>query len=309
MENMIFEYIDFLLPRHNCVIVPGLGAFIVNIEPSICDKNDNIAPPVYSVIFNRELRHNDALIISYLQTTKNISYSAAYNIVTDSVKDIKQVLQQGTPVACGKLGFLKNDENGNIAFYPNNIIHYPLNFGLTPVSLQILESIQNMGDTENKRNLTIKRIASVAAIIAGVFLFVTPSANIGSPDNNIQKANFLDIFRQTVNELPSSSNVTATTDTGADFSEAINAESIIEKPERTYYIIIGGEESENQANRLLNKFQTQGFPKASIIKSDRYRIYVASFADKHEAERYLDIFRLENPQYSTAWLYSKKNVY
>lgn len=77
---------------------------------------------------------------------------------------------------------------------------------------------------------------------------------------------------------------------------------------RTYYIIVGGEESKYQAERLLYKIQSEDFPSANIVESaDRYRIYVSAFGNKPEAEKFLEKFRSENPRYSTAWLFSKRN--
>ncbi len=312
MENIIFEHVEFLLPRHNCVIVPGLGAFIVNFEPSGTAKDHEITPPTYTIVFNNELKHNDGLIVSSLQALRNIPYTTANNIVNDSIKEIKQTLLQGLPVNCGKLGLLNLDLQGNIAFHPNRTIVFPSIYGLSPVLLQSIEALRQLDHVERKQNITIRRIATTAAVIAGLFIFVTPSGNISTINNN-QKAGFLDIFSQTITE---SNHISLGTKPDAEANSIIStlptsdsSNSTIEKPTRTYYIVVGGEESESQANRLLARFKDQGFPKASIVLGDRYRIYVASFFDKSEAERYLDLFRLENPEYATAWLYSKKNVY
>lgn len=306
MDNSIFEHIVFLLPRHNCVIIPGFGGFIINSEPSIRKKNNSLNSPSYTIIFNQELKHDDGLLISSIQGVKDISYTIAANIISDSVKDIKNILKQGNTVVCGKLGILKQDTDGNIVFH-NNAALFPASLGLTPVSLKLIDSINQQDNTERKRSQIIRRIGSAAAIIAGIFLFITPSFNVGSIDKGVQKANFLDIFTQSVIESNSSNEIEIASEASAENNIEANKEYAAEKPARTYFIVIGGEETESNANKLLSKFQTQGFSKAAIIKSDRYRIYVASFFDKNEAERYLDIFRLENPKYSTAWLYSKKN--
>lgn len=311
MENLFFEHIEFLLPKHKCVIVPSFGGFIINSENSTCDKNGKLSSPSYTIIFNQELKHDDGLLTASVQAVKNTSYATAASIVNDWIKDIKNVLQQGNSVICGKIGILKQDAAGNIIFHSNNTILYPSTMGLTPVSLQLIDSISQLDNTNKKRSLIIKRIGSVAAIVAGLFLFVTPSVNIGVMDKNIQKANFLDIFSQSVMEVNASKEIeldSRANVTGIQTEEnEVTSDTSFSKPQRTYYIIIGGEESVNQANKLLEKFQSQDFPKADIVKSDRYRIYVASFFDKNEAERYLDLFRLENPKYATAWLYSKKN--
>lgn len=35
--NPFFQHIEFLLLRHDCVVIPGLGAFIVNMVPAHID--------------------------------------------------------------------------------------------------------------------------------------------------------------------------------------------------------------------------------------------------------------------------------
>ena len=45
MKIPISNYINDLLFHHDCVVVSGLGAFILNSESAIVDENGKIEPP------------------------------------------------------------------------------------------------------------------------------------------------------------------------------------------------------------------------------------------------------------------------
>ena len=311
MENWIFEYIEFLLPKHNCVIIPNFGGFIVNLEPSFTLNGSNtISSPKYNIVFNQELKHDDGLLASSIQTAKNISYQAACNAINDCVKQIRLSLQHGLPIMCGNIGTLTQDSEANLIFRSSSSFVHPTLFGLTNVYLQPLDIISYQDTTSKKHNKVRYTIGSVAAVAAAVLLFIIPSANVGETSGNTQKAGFLNNFTRsmsTIHSIQKTDALPTNTVSVASTSDSSTIQAEESKPARTYYIIIGGEEYENQAKRLLDRFQAGDFPNAAIVKSDRYRIYIASYNDKSEAERSLDIFRLENPKYATAWLYSKKN--
>jgi len=60
MAKDISAYIRELLFRHDCVIIPGFGAFIGNYFPSQVDRNDGLFyPPSRRITFNRHLTGND----------------------------------------------------------------------------------------------------------------------------------------------------------------------------------------------------------------------------------------------------------
>lgn len=307
MENRIFEHIEFLLPKHNCVIVPDLGGFIVNVEPATRRNDGSIGAPKYSIVFNKDLKYNDGLLASSIQSVKNISYSNACNIIAESVKHIKQTLLQDKPLLCGKIGVLQLDGDNNITFTGNTMLVHPQLYGLGTMHLSFIDALENNNTRKEKYTKVKYKVASMAAVAAALFLFVMPAGKIGNSDHStIQQAGFINSVKRSF--IPPVETINVNNEISGN-TEAINEEeTVLSKPARTYYIIVGGEESEKRAQRLLEKFQSQGLENAAIVKSPTlYRIYIASYSDKSEAERFLDIFRLENPKYATAWLYSQRN--
>lgn len=332
MIETIFRHIEFLLPKSGCVIVPDLGAFIVNIETSKYDLRGFMSCPNYSIVFNQELKHNDGLLASSIQTKENISYEKANKIIKNAVADIKASLLNKEIFNCGKIGYLCLDKNKNIGFYCNTSIIYPQLWGLNHMYLNKIETLEksDIQPSINHRRKRKSLLASAVAVAATVFLFVMPSThNIGVSNVNtvMQQADFINTLTTALNSnhdtttiidseedtIDNKENILTINDTLIANNEQTNVKSEnadITTPIslRTYYIIIGGDTSRKKAEKLLSKHKQAGFENADIVQSnDNYRVYIASFNNKKEAESFLDTFRVENPNYKTAWLFSKKN--
>lgn len=294
----MFKYLEYSLFFHNCVILPGLGGFIVN--PGATAGSD-IKPLKLHLVFNPELNHDDGIIASYIVRDDKMSYNAALQRIKDFVKEVKADLRAGQTIKCASLGELFLNREGNISFIANRSFIYPSFLGLTPVDLPLLTDIKETSQKAT-RKLFLRNVAGVvAAAVAAIFLFIGPSANISTSEvNSKQQAGFVQL-------LTSNSHMIS-----ADSLTGIEMPQVDKKANasmRVYYIIVGGEESKSRAEQLLNKVKDSGFQNAEIVESgDRYRIYVASFTDKVEGESYLEIFRKENPRYATAWLYSKRRT-
>lgn len=334
MKNLLFNHIEFLLPKHNCVIIPDFGGFVVNVIPARYDSEQCLLPPTYAVVFNKALNHNDGLLANSICEVENVPYDAACRKIKDAVKEINQALLQNTQVVCGSLGVMTKDEDDNIKFVSNSTLIYPSYYGLTNVSLAPLV-ISEETETVIERRRPVLRYAMTgvaAAAVAALFYFAPINMDYFKVNNSPQQADIVHTIASyvispivdssaaqiptTITESKVASEELATQDLTAEattmdtesaFPMAKSMDEVDLKPARTYYIVVGGEESQKRAERLLDKIRTNDFKHAELVLGSVCRVYVASFHDKKEAERYLDIFRLENPKYKTAWLYSKKN--
>lgn len=310
MEKTIFQYLEFLLPLHNCVIIPDFGGFIIDMRPSKFDMDSSLNQPEYSIVFNPELKHDDGLITSFIVKNKGLSYNTASKEVRSFVKELTIRLKSGEVVLCGNIGCLSYDQSGSILFSVNNQFIHPRFYGLEPLRLRQLNSIRRNVTITKKKNYLRHTIGGAAAAIAAFLLFVGPSISIDDQGNNTQKADFLSSVTTSLIISDVKNKIAQVVSVDSIYSEIDESVELV-KPisTRTYYIIIGGEDDENRANRLLEEIHAVDFPEASIIKSqDRYRIYISSFDDKKEAETFLDSFRKDNPKYETAWLFSKRNT-
>lgn len=338
MKNLLFNHIEFLLPKHNCVIIPDFGGFVVNVIPARYDSEQCLLPPTYAVVFNKALNYNDGLLAKSISEVENVTYDTACRKIKDAVKEINLALLKNVAVTCGGLGVMTKDEDDNIKFVSNSTLIYPAYYGLTNVGLAPLVISEETETVEERRRPVLRYAMTgvAAAAVAALFYFAPINMDYFRVNNSPQQADIVhtiasyvispavdssaaemmtsatDVMSEKVT-TQSSMPEAMTTETevsmssDATFPMANSMDEVDVKPARTYYIVVGGEESQKRAERLLDKIRTNDFKHAELVLGSVCRVYVASFHDKKEAERYLDIFRLENPKYKTAWLYSKKN--
>lgn len=319
MRENIFEYIKILLPKHKCVTIPGFGAFILNKEDRASYVND-IAMPACSVVFNSRLQHDDGVLSSYIQSTLGISYEKASKELANVVKDIRSSLLLKKEIDCSTLGKIELIDS-NIIFMPSNQYVFPQHYGLSPIGLSTLSTINKDIHKEVKVVSIRKRLALAASSVAALLLLILPSTKITDSAENSQQASFLKslvtpnkvVVSQSENKpLPIISPIEEINIPKVAESKPDTVESTLSvasnKSSRNYYLIVAGESTKDRALKTLEKFKAEGFNDSQILSSaERHRIYVASFDSKAKAELYLIQFRKDNPKYESAWIHSKRN--
>ena len=90
----VTAFIRELLFGHDCVVVPGFGGFIGNYTPARIDKSTGtFYPPVKQISFNRNLNHNDGLLVGRISFTSKINYADARDLVEEFVTDVRKKLE------------------------------------------------------------------------------------------------------------------------------------------------------------------------------------------------------------------------
>ena len=128
----ITAFIRELLFGHDCVIVPGFGGFIGNYTPARIDKSTGtFFPPVKQISFNRNLNHNDGLLVGRISGSANINYGDARNMVEEFVLEFRRKLSKGDRVVFDNIGSFLNNSEGNVQFEPDRNANYHLDsYGL-----------------------------------------------------------------------------------------------------------------------------------------------------------------------------------
>lgn len=115
--HKFIEYISDLLFLHDCVIIPDFGGFICNYKgASIDEVSGTICPPGKDILFNRNLTHNDGLLVNWIACKENISYDKATKQVSLFCEELKVRLNQRQRVAFGDIGVFYTDRRFNIIF-------------------------------------------------------------------------------------------------------------------------------------------------------------------------------------------------
>jgi Sporulation related domain. len=169
----ITAFIRELLFSHDCVIVPGFGGFIGNYNPARIDKSTStFYPPVKQISFNRNLSHNDGLLVGRISESAKVNYGDARNLVEEYVSSLKKKLEKGEKIVFDNIGIFINNQEGNIQFEPDTSVNYHLDsFGLESFHFQPLEGydvrtrITRHIDKDPAKRASTRKILWRAAVI------------------------------------------------------------------------------------------------------------------------------------------------
>ena len=111
---LIKQYIKELLYVHECVTVPGFGAFLTQSNRASVDYElGNFEPPKKIIAFNILLKNNDGILANHLAKKEQISYEKALKKIEKEVIVWKQRLNTQNLFFPG-IGEMKLNNHGKI---------------------------------------------------------------------------------------------------------------------------------------------------------------------------------------------------
>jgi len=145
---MLANYIQDLLYRYECVIVPEFGGFIIkNVSAKIDDKSNAFTPPSLELSFDSQLTENDNILSNYIASVDNMSQESALNFINFVVDEWKEKLSK-QDLELKNIGTFSLNAVGKIVFEPNKnsdlIAH---SFGMS--NIEIKEKVRSESDIQN----------------------------------------------------------------------------------------------------------------------------------------------------------------
>jgi hypothetical protein len=124
--------ISKLLYEHECVVIPGLGGFIVNDRPATINRiTHEFSPPFRKIMFNVHLSANDGLLINHIASIDGLSYLEAKKRVLDFSKHCQEELKIGNSIDLKAIGRLFKNKEGYISFEQDTSVNHNADaFGL-----------------------------------------------------------------------------------------------------------------------------------------------------------------------------------
>jgi len=180
MQSIPF-YISYLLTKHECVIVPDLGAFVVSSLDKETKRWDILSPPEKSLEFIAEINNNDGLLTYCITKAEKCSSEEAELIISQFVNEAFASFEQGKSVDIPCVGSLyyKDDK---ILFRPERILSCnSQNYGLEGFTMPRHEDVMQEEVTSNMKSKRKKhstpppdkrKYIYIACAIAIVLLFV-----------------------------------------------------------------------------------------------------------------------------------------
>lgn len=318
--NSMSLHIEYLLTQHDCVVVPGWGALVVQHSHALFNADNTIIPPRRWLSFNPLLTHNDALLAHSIMRAEQCSYEEAIAHINKQVALWHNTLQQGGSVTIEHIGSFTSQDNGAIIFTEatSTIVNKSLTL-LPSIAMPLLSDLLPLDTEEERIETTIEQpvkitwyrrtaqaVASIAAIVILMLFISTPVDNF-QPSNDYAALVAAEI-------LTSNDSATPDTDTPALSEEAVTevvpdepvevATDMVSTPSHydtpatgatvgetpRYILVIGSLPSRTLAEKQIAEFATQGVTEhINIYESDgRYRLYIEGYNTMQQAQSRLD---------------------
>lgn len=310
----IDQHIRYLLFRHNYVVIPGLGAFVVESFPASYDEvSGRFAPPWCALGFNADLNHNDAMLASSVARRRGVSQQAAQKIVANEVEMMRgEIENSGSLMLCG-IGELKS-ENGAVIFEPAADAVSSWRYqGLPVLQFDVPESAADSVKTlrvEFGRGRRWASIAASVAVLLGIgFMASTPVnvdnlhyAAISAPE--VTKAHAVEIpapvkvVKHITIMHPSDPDASAKFVPAA--AVAVDKGGQTMAPVKNHYLIVASCSTRGEALRFIRRHSEDDL---QIVAADgRFRVYIS--ADNNRGVLELQKEGVAQ-RYPGAWLFSR----
>lgn len=169
----IVEHIEYLMMRHDCVVVPGWGAFIANYSPAAYrqDGSSVFDHPRRSIAFSSSVDHNDGLLAHSLVRREGISFDNAMRCINDSVATFRRQLESGGEVSMGNVGYFRRVDGRYNEFVPFPQEHDRY-YGLVDLDIKSVTMLEQETDNSQqaavptRRNLFMRKATRIAASVA-----------------------------------------------------------------------------------------------------------------------------------------------
>ncbi|GHT43365.1 cell division protein [Bacteroidia bacterium] len=198
----LVTHLEHLLRIHDCVIVPQLGGFVLQVVAASYVEEDHLFRPMHKeVVFNANLRHNDGLLSERYMQAFGVSFQRANRMLEEDVAMILDELQKTLTVSLGAVGSFSLGVEGQVVFKTGNPEIFSVDsYGLAPFHLKTWELLQQDAPLPNTSKHTPKTfylpvnrrvlriVTASAAAIALFFLISTPVKEVNQES---YKASFI----------------------------------------------------------------------------------------------------------------------
>lgn len=301
-------YINDLLYRYECVIIPGFGAFLTHYKSAaVDDKNNTFYPPSKVVSFNKQLQTNDGLLANHVSSSEQCSYEVALQRIRNFAGSLSLKLYNGEKVVLDKIGTFSLNEEKNIQFQPLEFQNYNTssfglsNFVSTPIHREAYKETSEKLEEKTPLLFTPERRSSSPylkyAAIGLIAIAVSGLAGFSIYKKGVENHNFAE--KQKANTLLENEIQEAT----FVIENPLPALTVaIPKPTGKYHIIAGAFRFEENASKKIEQLNQNGFNARSIGKNKYglHQVVYKSFENRLEAIKSLQ--QIKSTINKDAWL-------
>ena len=288
------KYINELLYRYDCVIVPNFGGFITNkIGAKVNSFTHTFHPPTKQITFNTHLKQNDGLVVSYIAAVENISFEKALAKINASVASWNESLKNGA-VVFENIGAIAFNEEKQLIFEPQKEHNFLTNsFGLSTVSSPAIKHPVPANTSKSVIPLFAKYAATAVVLLSLGFIVRNGyqerqqeqmyASQKEAIDKKIQAATFV-----ISNPLPT-----------------ISLQVTKESP-KSFHVVAGSFQFPENAEKKLKQLKKKGY-NATILGLNKWGLTQVAFDSFYSRKEALAILTTIKKEVSKdAWILAKK---
>lgn len=309
--NTILTHIQYLIIRHDCVVVPGFGSFVARYSGARMSADGSaMLAPGREIGYNPELTHDDGLLISSVSRREGIGYDAARRIVEQDVESMRRILETTGHLEMPRIGAFDTVEGAGYSFTPAEDCVAGIAYNSLPaLTVPRILTVPAVDEDDMRPAVWRRRAVSALKYAAAVAVLAVIGLTASTPmlvDRDVVQASMA------LPAITAPKSVDLTTvqpaveePAVAAFPAVIPVENITDAMADDgfgCYVVIASCASRREADRYLRR--NAGKDEMRVLKRDgRYRVYVAAGDDYDAAFAY----RTADPDFARrhpdAWVY------
>lgn len=332
-------HIEYLLLRHDCVILPGFGAFInVRKGARFDEATQTWYPMTREIRFNKALIHDDGLLANSYARKNKLSFHEGRELLRRDIELMKRQIKEQGETTVGQLGILSLNEN-TIVFHPLHSsadMATMMGFAKAPVNIEvsheseISETFSNHSERSEKaegsklnskfntrknyyipvNKIFAKTAACLAFIIAVAIGIILPVSNY----NIIDKASVFPLEKLIphFNDNSESNNeplIEVESSVGREphpQDTSFKEETVVEIPatEPSLYVIVATFDSAKEAEKFISSKESKDYDLTIVSTRTKARVAAYSSDDREELQNKMREQNFRN-DFPGSWIWEK----
>lgn len=309
------KYIQELLYRYNCVVVPEFGAFLAQTRSAVLHRaSHSFDPPSKVLSFNEQLSTNDGLLVSYMANAEGVPYEEKMRQAGEEARAWKMQLREGKRLEFPNIGELWLNREGKIQFQPVEQVNFlTSSFGLTPVVssrvtrealkeevVRMEERIPFIITPEERDRRSLRPYMKYAAVI--LLALSTGLTGLRFYQDRRESAQ---LVREEAQEAVTRNIQEATFFNSKPLELPPLELDIKVKPKGVHHVIAGAFRFRENADKKVRELRSKGY-EAEYLGVNRYGLHQVAYASFTEPEQALQYLRrIKRTVSADAWLLSE----
>ena len=285
------KYIEDLLYRNECVVIPNFGAFITSTNSTNINSEGIFTPPFKSISFNKKIKKNDGVLANYIAELNDISFDEAMKLIKLNVSNFNNDILNRKDIVFSKVGVISiNEELTEFVSY-SNINYLKDSYGLSSVSSSFIK--------RNKKKAPFSNFSKyAAALIAGLLI---SSIVYNNELNKIAQKNIIAYQQADLLIEKEIQKATFVIENPLPLVKMIVKENIGD-----FHVVAGSFSVEENSFTRLKQLKNKGY-KARKIGQNKFGLFQVAYSSFHtrsDADMALEKIRISDNE--AAWILNKE---